>query len=641
MVIFKQTQMNPFIEIQHLSKSFGDLVLLDDISFSIAEGQHIGIIAKNGFGKTTLLNILAGKESNDSGSIVKKRDLRIGYLEQAPTYDPELSVIDACFSKAGEVFSLISRYEKCLQTPGNPGLDALIEEMEQREAWDFETKAKQILSKLDINDFNQPIGQLSGGQVKRVALANVLISEPDLLILDEPTNHLDIEMIEWLEKYLQRGNKTLLMVTHDRYFLERVCETILELDNRQIYTYRGNYEYYLEKRDERISVTNATIQKANNLYRKELDWMRRMPCARGTKARYRKEAFYELEAIAKQRIEERTARIAVKSEYIGSKIFEAEYVSKTFKSDIVDGRDITILKDFYYNFARYEKMGIVGGNGAGKSTFIKLLLGLEKPDSGRFVIGETVKFGYFSQESMPFDDDTKVIDAVRKVAETIDLGGGKKLTAMQFLNHFLFPPARQQDYIRKLSGGERRRLQLCVVLMTNPNFLILDEPTNDLDISTLQVLEDYLADFKGCVIVVSHDRYFMDKVVDHLLVFKGDGDIKDFPGNYSQYREWNELQESEVEKEQQKKKENTVQQAKTQSQSNRKRKLTFAEKNELARLEGEIETLEEEKARLETELCSGTLSVDALTEYSKRLPQLQEELDEKTMRWLELCEIEG
>lgn len=633
--------MTPFIEIQHLSKSFGDLLLLDDISFSIAEGQHIGIIAKNGFGKTTLLNILAGKESNDSGSIVKKRDLRIGYLEQAPTYDPELSVIDACFSKAGEVFSLISRYEKCLQTAGNPGLDALIEEMEQREAWDFETKAKQILSKLNINDFNQPIGQLSGGQVKRVALANVLISEPDLLILDEPTNHLDIEMIEWLEKYLQRGNKTLLMVTHDRYFLERVCETILELDNRQIYTYRGNYEYYLEKRDERISVTNATIQKANNLYRKELDWMRRMPCARGTKARYRKEAFYELEAIAKQRIEERTARIAVKSEYIGSKIFEAEYVSKTFKNDSHEGKDIVILKDFYYNFARYEKMGIVGGNGAGKSTFIKLLLGLEKPDSGRFVIGETVKFGYFSQESMPFDDDTKVIDAVRKVAETIDLGGGKKLTAMQFLNHFLFPPARQQDYIRKLSGGERRRLQLCVVLMTNPNFLILDEPTNDLDISTLQVLEDYLADFKGCVIVVSHDRYFMDKVVDHLLVFKGDGEIKDFPGNYTQYREWNELQESEVEKEQQKKKENTVQQAKAQSQSNRKRKLTFAEKNELARLEGEIENLEEEKARLESELCSGTLSVDALTEYSKRLPQLQEELDEKTMRWLELCEIEG
>lgn len=633
--------MNPFIEIQHLSKSFGDLVLLDDISFSIAEGQHIGIIAKNGFGKTTLLNILAGKESNDSGSIVKKRDLRIGYLEQAPTYDPELSVIDACFSKAGEVYSLISRYEKCLQTPGTPGLDALIEEMEQREAWDFETKAKQILSKLDINDFSQPIGQLSGGQVKRVALANVLISEPDLLILDEPTNHLDIEMIEWLEKYLQRGNKTLLMVTHDRYFLERVCETILELDNHQIYTYRGNYEYYLEKREERISSTNATIQKANNLYRKELDWMRRMPCARGTKARYRKEAFYELEAIAKQRIEERTARIAVKSEYIGSKIFEAEYVSKTFKSDTVEGKDITILKDFYYNFSRYEKMGIVGGNGAGKSTFIKLLLGLEKPDSGKFVIGETVKFGYFSQESMPFDDDTKVIDAVRKVAETIDLGGGKKLTAMQFLTHFLFPPARQQDYIRKLSGGERRRLQLCVVLMTNPNFLILDEPTNDLDISTLQVLEDYLADFKGCVIVVSHDRYFMDKVVDHLLVFKGSGEIKDFPGNYSQYREWNELQESEAEKEQQKKKENTVQQAKTQSQSNRKRKLTFAEKNELTRLEGEIETLEEEKIHLETELCSGTLSVEALTEYSKRLPLLQEELDDKTMRWLELCEIEG
>jgi ATP-binding cassette subfamily F protein uup len=633
--------MTPYIDIQHLSKSFGDLLLLDDISFSIAEGQHIGIIAKNGFGKTTLLNILAGKEFNDSGSIIKKRDLRIGYLEQAPTYDPKLSVIDACFSKAGEVYNLISQYEKCLHTPGTPGLEELIEEMEQREAWDFETKAKQILSKLDIKDFNQPIGQLSGGQVKRVALANVLISDPDLLILDEPTNHLDIEMIEWLEKYLQRGNKTLLMVTHDRYFLERVCETILELDNHQIFTYRGNYEYYLEKREERISATNATIQKANNLYRKELDWMRRMPCARGTKARYRKEAFYELEAIAKQRLEERTARIAVKSEYIGSKIFEAEYVSKTFKNDSTEGKDIIILKDFYYNFSRYEKMGIVGGNGTGKSTFIKLLLGLEKPDSGRFTIGETVKFGYFSQESIIFDDDTKVIDAVRKVAETIDLGGGKKLTAMQFLNHFLFPPARQQDFIRKLSGGERRRLQLCIVLMRNPNFLILDEPTNDLDISTLQVLEDYLADFKGCVIVVSHDRYFMDKVVDHLLVFKGGGDIKDFPGNYSQYREWNELQESETEKEQQKKKEDTAQKAKAQSQSNRKRKLTFAEKNELARLEEEIETLEEEKSRLETELCSGTLSVEDLTKYSKRLPLLQEELDDKSMRWLELCEIDG
>lgn len=637
--------MTPYIEIQHITKSFGDLLLIDDVSFSIAEGQHIGIIAKNGFGKTTLLNILAGRDTCDSGNVIKKRDLRIGYLEQSPKYDPSLSVIDACFSKADQVYSLISQYEICLQTPGTPGIELLIEEMERQEAWDFETKAKQILSKLNINNFSQPMGQLSGGQVKRVALANVLINEPDLLILDEPTNHLDIEMIEWLENYLKRGGRTLLMVTHDRYFLDRVCETILELDGKQIYTYRGNYEYYLEKRQERINVTNATISKAQNLYRKELDWMRRMPSARGTKAKYRKDAFYELEAIAKKRIEERNARIEVKSEYIGSKIFEAEYVSKSFKQ-MVNTDDcanpdceIKILSDFYYNFSRYEKMGIVGGNGTGKSTFIKLLLGIEKPDSGRFVIGETVKFGYFSQDGMTFNEDEKVIDAVRKVAEAIDLGEGKKLSAMQFLSHFLFPPARQQDYIRKLSGGERRRLQLCIVLMTNPNFLILDEPTNDLDISTLQILEDYLSNFKGCVIVVSHDRYFMDRVVDHLLVFKGGGVIKDFPGNYSQYREWNELKEEE-EKELHKKNPPSIVVHHNRQSAQKKRRLTFAEKQEIIKLESDIELLEAEKSDLESQLCSGNIPIELLTTYSKRLPQLQEELDEKSMRWLELSEIE-
>lgn len=635
--------MTPYIDIQHLSKRFGDLELFTDISFSVSEGQHIGLIARNGTGKSTLLDILCGLEDYEAGQIVMKRDLKIGYLRQSPAYDPEMSVIDACFSQAGEVYRLISRYEQCLQTPGNPGLDELIEEMERREAWDFELRAKQILTKLHITDFHQPVGQLSGGQLKRVALANVLLSEPDLLVLDEPTNHLDVGMTEWLESYLTRGGTTLLMVTHDRYFLERVCGVILELDDRQIFTYRGNYAYYLEKRAERISTTNANIARAQNLYRRELEWMRRMPCARGTKAKYRKDAFRELEQQARRKIEEQAARITVQSGYIGSKIFEAEYVSKAYPATAPDAdRPSTIiLKDFYYNFARFEKMGIVGGNGTGKSTFVRLLLGMEKPDSGRFVIGDTVRFGYFAQEGMLFDDDMKVIDAVRREAETIDLGGGRRLTAMQLLTHFLFPPARQQDYIRKLSGGERRRLQLCVVLMRNPNFLVLDEPTNDLDIATLQTLEEYLVDFRGCVIVVSHDRYFMDKVVDHLLVFHGAGRITDFPGNYTQYRAWSELPENAPASHENERKAQGKAPAPRPARTQTKRRLTFAEKKELAALEGDIERLEAEQRDVESALASGQLSVEEITAHSKRLPLLMQELDEKSMRWLELSEIEG
>lgn len=635
--------MTPLLDIQHLTKRFGALELFTDISFSVAEGQKVGLIAHNGAGKSTLLSILAGHEDYEEGNIVMRRDAHIAILEQQPVFDPETTVIDACFNRAGELSALISKYEQCLATPGNPGLNELIEEMERHQAWDFELRAKQILSKLQIPDYTQRVSELSGGQLKRVALANVLLADADLLVLDEPTNHLDLDMIEWLESYLQRTTKALLMVTHDRYFLDNVCENILELDDMGLYTYTGNYEYYLEKREQRISATNANIARANNLYRKELDWMRRMPCARGTKARYRKEAFYELEKRAKQRREERVARLEVKSGYIGSKIFEAEYVSKSFSARDNKGNQTekVILKDFYYNFSRYEKMGIVGANGTGKSTFIKLLLGLQKPDSGRFVVGETVRFGYFSQDGIQFDEQDKVIDAVRKHAEFIDLGGGRHLTAMQFLGHFLFPPSRQQDYIYKLSGGEKRRLQLCTVLMKNPNFLVLDEPTNDLDIATLQILEEYLQDFKGCVIVVSHDRYFMDKVVDHLLVFKGEGEIDDFPGNYSEYREWKSLREQEEQQERElHKKESATTKQNTWS-GEKKRKLSFKEKQEMQQLEADIEKLEAEKAEIESALCSGTLSVDDLTEKSKRLPVLSEELDTKSMRWLELSEIEG
>lgn len=621
--------MVPYLQVEDLTKSFGDLVLFHQISFGIAQGQRIGLIAKNGSGKTTLLNILSGKEGYDEGKITFRRDLRVGYLEQSPNYPEDLTVLEACFYHGNSTVELIKEYERCMETPGNPGLEDLLGRMEHEKAWDYERRAKQILSQLKIRDFGQKIKHLSGGQLKRVALANVLITEPDLLILDEPTNHLDLDMTEWLEEYLNRGTLSLLMVTHDRYFLDRVCSEIIEIDNKQVYSYKGNYSYYLEKRQERIEATNAEIARANNLYRTELEWMRRMPQARGHKARYREEAFYELEKVAKQRTYDANVKLDVKASYIGSKIFEADHLYKSFG-------DLKILNDFSYIFARYEKMGIVGNNGTGKSTFIKILMGLEKPDSGTLDIGETVRFGYYSQDGLQFNEQMKVIDVITDIAEVIELGNGKKLTASQFLQHFLFTPETQHSYVYKLSGGERRRLYLCTVLMKNPNFLVLDEPTNDLDIVTLQVLEEYLQSFKGCVIVVSHDRYFMDKVVDHLLVFKGQGDIRDFPGNYSDYRDWKQAK-AEHDKEKAKPKEEKTQRVRL----NDKRRMTFKEKKEFEQLEKEIAALEAEKAQIEDALCGGTLSVEELTEKSKRLPELNDELDEKTMRWLELSEIEG
>ena len=586
----------PFLDVQNLTKSFGAHLLFENISFSVAERQKVGLVARNGTGKSTLLSILTGIEGYDSGEIIFRRDLRVGYLEQTPKFNPGDTVLEACFNHAGDD-------EKVL-------------------------KAKQILTQLKIGDLNQTMGTLSGGQQRRVALANVLITEPDMFILDEPTNHLDLDMIEWLEGFLSRGNRTLLMVTHDRFFLDRVCSVILELDDKKIYTYRGNYSYYLEKRQERIDNTRAEIARANNLYRKELDWMRRMPQARGHKARYREDAFYELEKVAKQRIEERQVRLKSKNVYIGSKIFECQYISKQWSPEKV------ILKDFYYNFARYEKMGIVGDNGTGKSTFIKMLLGLVKPDTGRFDIGSTVKFGYFSQEGMAFDEQKKVIDVITEIADYIDMGGGKHLSASQFLQYFLFTPEQQHNYVYKLSGGEKRKLYLCTVLMKNPNFLVLDEPTNDLDIQTLQIFEEYLADFPGCVIVVSHDRYFMDKVVDHLLVFKGNGVVKDFPGNYTQYREWCSMKSKD---EASTAKKTVV--VKENRHSGQRRRMTYMEKKEYAKLEEDIAALEAERKQLEEQLCSGKLTVEELTEKSKRLPLLKDELDAKEMRWLELSEI--
>lgn len=591
----------PYLDVQNLTKSFGAQVLFKDISFSIAEGQHIGLVAQNGTGKSTLLSILTGRESYDSGNIIYRNDLRVGMLEQNPKFDPKESVLDACFNHEGNPNRIL--------------------------------KAKQILTMLKINDLDQPMEQLSGGQQKRVALANVLILEPDFLILDEPTNHLDLEMIEWLEGYLSRGNKTIFMVTHDRYFLDNVCNTILELDNKTIYTYRGNYSYYLEKRQERIDNTRAEIARANNLYRTELEWMRRMPQARGHKARYREEAFYELQAKAKQRIEERQIRLKSSTVYIGSKIFECQYVSKKFDNKV-------ILKDFYYNFSRFEKMGIVGNNGTGKSTFIKMLLGKVTPDSGKFDIGDTVRFGYFSQEGLKFHEDQKVIDVITDIADYIDLGGGKHMTASQFLNFFLFSPEEQHNYVYKLSGGEKRKLYLCTVLMQNPNFLVLDEPTNDLDIQTLQILEEYLQDFPGCVIVVSHDRYFMDKVIDHLLVFKGEGEVKDFPGNYTQYRDFQKMKSKEETQQTPIRKSNAAEEnTKKDYHNNTKRKMSFKEKREYEQLTERINQLEEEKNNIEGLLCSGTLSIEELTEKSKRLPLLKEELDELEFRWLELSEL--
>ena len=598
----------PYLDVQNLTKRFGAQVLFENISFSIAEGQKVGLIARNGTGKSTLMSVLMDKEGYESGSIIYRRDLKLGFLEQSPQFDPEESVLDACFNHKDDP-------EKVL-------------------------KARQILTQLHITNLEQPMGQLSGGQQKRVALANVLITEPDFLMLDEPTNHLDLEMIEWLEGYLNRGNKTIFMVTHDRFFLDKVCNVILELDDQGIYTYRGNYAYYLEKRQERMDNLRAEIQHSKNLYRRELEWMRRQPQARGHKAKYREDAFYELEKVAKQRIEDRQVRLKASTVYIGSKIFECQYVSKAFDDR---GKKKVILRDFYYNFARFEKMGIVGNNGTGKSTFIKMLLGEVKPDSGQFDIGETVRFGYFSQEGLKFKEDQKVIDVITEIADYIDLGGGRHMTASQFLQFFLFTPEEQHNYVYKLSGGEKRKLYLCTVLMRNPNFLVLDEPTNDLDIQTLQVLEEYLQDFAGCVIVVSHDRYFMDKVVDHLLVFKGEGEIQDFPGNYTQYREWCRLQPKTEGEGAEKKatKPTAKEQPSATLKKEGKRKMTYKEKREYEQLTKELQQLENEQKTLEEALCSGQLSVEELTEKSKRLPEIKDEIDEKEMRWLELAEIEG
>ena len=626
--------MISYLQIDKLTKSFGDLVLFEDITFGIAQGQKVGLIAKNGTGKTTLLNIIAGKEDYDSGAVVFRNDLRVGYLEQMPHYPDGLTVLQACFYSPNETVRLIAEYEQAMASGDHSNLEDILMRMDNLKAWDYEQRAKQILGQLKIHNFDQKVETLSGGQLKRVALANVLITDPELIILDEPTNHLDLEMTEWLEGYLSRANISILMVTHDRYFLDRVCSEIIEIDRKQIYQYKGNYSYYLEKRQERMDALNAEVDRASNLLRKELDWMRRQPQARGTKAKYRIDAFYELEKKAKQQHEVGNVNLDVKASYIGSKIFEAEHVSKRFG-------DLKIVEDFNYIFARYEKMGIVGNNGTGKSTFIKMLMGEVEPDSGRFDVGETVRFGYYSQDGLQFDEQMKVIDVVQNIAEYVDLGDGKKMGVSQFLNYFLFSPEKQHNYVFKLSGGEKRRLYLCTVLMRSPNFLVLDEPTNDLDIVTLNVLEEYLRNFKGCAIVVSHDRYFMDKVVDHLLVFRGNADIKDFPGNYTQYREWKEVQDQlEKEAEAARRAEIAPTMEKTsRPEKEQKKKLTFKERKEFEALEVEIPLLEAEKAELETAMSSGTLSNDELLAKSERIATVIEEIDEKTMRWLELSEL--
>ena len=583
---------SPYLEIKGLTKRIGHRVLFEDISFTINEREHIGLIAKNGTGKSTLLSIIAGKEGDDGGTMIFRNDLKVGYLEQTPTIHPQ--------ELEGKNDEYLQRYKRFLTQ-----------------------------MKITEEEATRPEAQLSGGQVKRSALSRVLAGEPDLLILDEPTNHLDLEMIEWLENMLSRSTMAILMVTHDRYFLDRICSSIIEMDNSRIYPYKGNYSYYLEKRQERIENMNAEIARANNLYRTELEWMRSTPCARSSKARYRIESFYELEKRAKQRIEERNVRLEMGGTYIGNKIFEAKNVCKAFGEHV-------ILKDFNYNFTRYEKLGIVGNNGTGKSTFVKMLLGIEPHDSGSITIGKTVRFGYYSQQGMTFKDDQKVIDAVRDIAEYVDMGNGDKLSASQFLQHFLFPPEEQHSYIYKLSGGEKRRLYLCTVLMKAPNFLILDEPTNDLDIVTLQILEDYLKNFRGCLIIVSHDRYFMDRVVDHTLVFHGNGDIQDFPGSYSQYRDWKELNGKQQSMDKPQVKEEKKPDGRNQ---NRARRLTFKERQEFNQLEQDIAFLEAEKQQIETALCGGTTSVEEITQMSKRLPLLTEELEEKEMRWLELSEF--
>lgn len=628
--------MISYLQVENLTKSFGDNLLFENISFGISDNQRVALIAKNGTGKTTLLNIIAGNEDYQSGSISFKRDLRVGYLDQNPDFPKNLSVIDACLQSDNEAVRTIAAYEHCMLSENHTELDEILAQMDLHKAWDYETRIKQILGKLKIFNFEQLIGELSGGQLKRVALANVLISEPDLLILDEPTNHLDLEMVEWLEDFLKRSNMSLLMVTHDRYFLDRVCTSILEIDHQEIFQYNGNYSYYLEKRQERIENWTAESERTVNLYKKELEWMRRQPQARAHKAKSRQESFYEIEERAKQRRNNDKVQLDVKASYLGSKIFEAKYVSKAYG-------DLKILNNFYYNFARYEKMGIVGKNGTGKSTFLKMLLGEVKPDSGSFDVGETVVFGYYSQDGLAFDEQMKVIDVVRDIAEEVNLGNGKKMSASQFLQHFLFAPETQFNYVYKLSGGEKRRLHLCTVLMRNPNFLVLDEPTNDLDIVTLNILEDYLQSFKGCVIVVSHDRYFMDKVVDHLMVFKGNAELKDFPGNYTDYREWNELMEEQEKEIRSQESKNKSQEAKDKTTENKpkpeKKKLSYKEQKEFEALEAEIPQLEQQKVNIENQLASGTLSSDEIIKASQLHGELNNLIDEKTMRWLELSEI--
>ena len=618
------------LQIENISKSFGDLVLFSDISFTIEERQRIGLIACNGKGKSTLLKVIAGEEPHEGGKITMRNDIRIGYLEQEPDFADDLTVIEACLRRNSEKADIIARYEAAIEAGDHSNLQHLMEEMDRLQAWDYENRAKQVLTKLKIKNFNQPMKELSGGQKKRVALAAVLIEEPELMILDEPTNHLDLEMVEWLEEYLSRMSGSLLMVTHDRYFLDNVCNEIIEIDDRRVYRYKGNYSYFLQKREERLQNLATETARARNLMRKELDWMRRQPQARAHKAKYRIDAFYKLEEKAAAMRDDSKVSLEIKSQYIGNKIFVLKALSKAFGSKV-------ITKEFYYTFARYEKLGIVGNNGTGKSTFIKMLLGRVAPDSGTIEVGETVKWGYYSQDGLTFNEQMKVIDVVKNIAEVIPVAG-KMLTASQFLQHFLFSPEKQHSYVYKLSGGEKRRLYLCTVLMSNPNFLVLDEPTNDLDIETLQILEEYLCDFKGCVIVVSHDRYFMDKVVDHIFVFNGEGDIKDFPGNYSDWRDWRIEEKAAAAKEAaEKAAKNTP--PKQSYRTETKRKLTFKERKEYESLEEEITALEEEKATIEQALSSGTLDNDTLLRHSMRIQEVIELIDEKSMRWLELSEF--
>ena len=620
------------LQIEGLSKRFGDLELFSGISFTVEERKRIGLIARNGKGKSTLLKIVAGDEPADEGKITLRNGLRVGYLEQEPDFDGNLTVIEACLQRNSEKAQLIARYEQAMQAGDTATLQPLMEEMDRLDAWDYEHRAKQVLDKLKITRFNQPVKELSGGQKKRIALAAVLIEQPDLMILDEPTNHLDMAMVEWLEEYLSRLSGSLLMVTHDRYFLDNVCNEIIEIDDNTIYRYKGNYSYFLQRREERLQNKAAETARARNLLRKELDWMRRQPQARAHKAKYRIDAFYKLEEKAAAMRDDSKVSLEVKAQYIGNKIFVMKALSKAFPGKV-------ITKDFYYTFARYEKLGIVGNNGTGKSTFIKMLLGKVPQDSGTIEVGETVKWGYYSQDGLAFNEQMKVIDVVKNIAEVIPVGN-KMYTASQFLQHFLFAPEKQYSYVYKLSGGEKRRLYLCTVLMSNPNFLVLDEPTNDLDIETLQVLEEYLSEFKGCVIVVSHDRYFMDKVVDHIFVFNGEGDIKDFPGNYTEYRDWRDEERAAAAKEAAAQAAKSAP-AKQSHRTEEKRKLTFKEKREYEALEGEILQLEEEKAAIEEAMSSGTLSTADLLEKSARIQQVMELIDEKTMRWLELSEYAG